>query len=296
MIISDALRKRLVKMMKKSISFSFGSSPNGEDKFEVIGYDNGKFIAFAVFQKPIRLPTKKIKTRCGHHAYVIGNIRSLIRCPRDSNRKIGKIRAGFFRESPQNAKRITIENLADRLNGRLLFYTGAGISAAAGIPLLSVITDSFGISRTTLIDDFSRDLSNGENGKLRIKQKFDKLLIKAKPTKAHKSLEKIRRMLKAELATENIDFLHEGVGSNILRRSDLSKLNVKDLKRYDLIVTIGLAKDESFIIRKWKRLGGRIAAIDLKPPEYLGKGDFYVLGDCQKLLPRLEQLLSSQNK
>ena len=63
------------------------------------------------------------------------------------------------------------------------------------------------------------------------------------------------------------------------------------LKEIDGVITIGLSYDDRGFLGWYKENNpnGKIIAIDLEQPSYLGNEDFILKGDCQEILPELEE-------
>ncbi len=60
-----------------------------------------------------------------------------------------------------------------------------------------------------------------------------------------------------------------------------------DLKKIDLIITVGLQIDESGFLRWYKKHNprGTIVSINIGCPNYLSDSDFLLQGDAQTIIP-----------
>jgi NAD-dependent SIR2 family protein deacetylase len=185
---------------------------------------------------------------------------------------------------------ITQEEVADVIkNGKVIFYTGAGISVAAGTPDLDVLSNYLGIDRSKSIDNFAKavmyDPEQMRNKLINIQEKFFE-----KPTVAHMSLKEIQDITNARIASENLDKLGEAAGQEIIRRGYIDKvLTKKNLKEIECVITVGLRGDDSGLLYRFKHVNpkGRIIAINIAPPPYLAENDYYLEGDAQILVPNI---------
>ncbi|MGB9847829.1 MAG: hypothetical protein ACPLKV_01275 [Minisyncoccia bacterium] len=57
------------------------------------------------------------------------------------------------------------------------------------------------------------------------------------------------------------------------------------------MITIGLSYDDKGFLRWYKENNpnGKIIAINLNQPSYLGNEDFILKGDCQKVVPEIKR-------
>jgi NAD-dependent SIR2 family protein deacetylase len=76
------------------------------------------------------------------------------------------------------------------------------------------------------------------------------------------------------------------------------KENVKPewLKDIDVVITIGLSYDDRGFLGWYKENNpnGKIIAINLSQPPYLGSEDFILKGDCQNIIPKLEKEFAAE--
>ncbi|WCR57911.1 hypothetical protein [Wolbachia endosymbiont of Ctenocephalides felis wCfeJ] len=107
-----------------------------------------------------------------------------------------------------------------------------------------------------------------------------------------------------QLVTENLDLLHQRSGIQPLGRIDTAdkmnfswlKKNIKGkhFRRVDFIIATGLNSDEVGLLALYKKHNpkGKIIAMNLVQPNYLGDDDILVAGDLQETLPDLFENLS----
>ncbi len=197
---------------------------------------------------------------------------------------------------PQN---ITCETLISFLRAkRAIFYTGAGISVAAGVSTMENLTSSLGLNNQQLVDKLTQKTLKEGKAALSSWDAFCRASFSASPTKAHSALAKLALAKNMLIFTENIDRLHERAGVRPVRptrRMVLEEIDADELGKIDYIVCIGLSRDDKGFLAYYKlhNTKGKIVAIDLKSPTYLSDNDYFVEGDLQKIVPYIaNQLLN----
>lgn len=173
----------------------------------------------------------------------------------------------------------------------VMFYTGAGISAAAGVPTMHKLAkllpfDKKGIERAV----------NNPKQMVRNIRFFYRACYLGSPTRAHKSLKNIIMGRETALLTENLDQLHQRSGINPFCVTALAvkqEIGANRLKQVDAIICVGLSRDDKGLLSWYKELHpeGKIISIDLQQPSYLGENDFLLRGDIQQVIPQIEQLV-----
>jgi NAD-dependent SIR2 family protein deacetylase len=173
---------------------------------------------------------------------------------------------------------ITSAHAADLIKGKkVLLFTGAGISMAAGLPDLEGLNAAIE-GMFYPLDSYIDDILNNRTGQ-RVKSFRDymSLFIESEPTAAHYLVASLCREFGFDLATGNFDNLHQKTGLNpIFQNTD--DVVIPNLEQYDYILTIGLnvgigSVDQVF---RAKNPQGRIIAICPEPPYYLTEQDYYV--------------------
>ena len=182
----------------------------------------------------------------------------------------------------------------------VIFYTGAGISAAA-VPTMNVLLNALKISKDLEEGDklqhyISDVISNPEKYTEILGDFFDRC-EKALPTFAHVLLSECSKKFNHLLVTENVDQLHQksGIEPIIFAGSDRYSSDERItalVKEADYIVTIGLNSDESGFLKFYKAQNpkGKIISINLAQTNYLSNEDFYLEGDIQKLAKKIFEL------
>ena len=181
-------------------------------------------------------------------------------------------------------REIGLEDLKTLCEKRsVAFYTGAGISAAAGIPTLHELLADFGLkgrSGENFLVSMGQIISAPRSTLEKVKA-FQEKCERAQPTKAHVALVDLIERFKAPLITENVDDLHEKSGLSPLRPPAEFELSC------DVLICVGLSFDEHGLLGLYKKQNpeGIIVSIDLAYPSYLGHNDYLIKEDCQLLLP-----------
>ena len=182
----------------------------------------------------------------------------------------------------------------------VLFYTGAGISAASEVPTMETLQDMLFLRKDVPFDQWIVEVGGHQVAQLESKIiDFFKLCFNQPPTKAHKALRDIALRKQSPLFTENLDHLHErsGVSPNRIDTKTLrTKENEEKLKQLDAVICLGLSHDDRGFLAWYKSVNpnGIIIAIDLKQPNYLGSEDYFCEGDLQFALPWLNAQLKTK--
>ncbi|KKQ80173.1 MAG: hypothetical protein UT03_C0031G0001, partial [Candidatus Moranbacteria bacterium GW2011_GWD2_38_7] len=116
------------------------------------------------------------------------------------------------------------------------------------------------------------------------------------PTIAHSALTRLAEKLQCKIFTENVDHLHEKTGIQALRPTgDWLKENIQPswLKEIDAIITVGLSSDDRGMLAWYKENNpnGKLIAINLVQPNFVGEEDYLLKGDLQDILPELEKMV-----
>ncbi len=174
-----------------------------------------------------------------------------------------------------------------------IFYTGAGLSAASGVPTMSalekVLKIDLGIKGwlTAAIRNPEELANNFDN--------FIKVALNAKPTPAHDAITKIAHAKRLAILTENIDLLQHktGVAPDFVRSDKIYEIKQADYLAVNYLVCVGLSHDDCGFIAHYKanNPAGKIIALDLNTPNYLSAKDYLLQADLQVILPNLAQYL-----
>lgn len=181
-------------------------------------------------------------------------------------------------------------------NKKILFYTGAGISIASGILSMDQFKKNLGIDMAQKIDDLLKKAITAPESVINLWEEFVEAASEKPATPAHQSLAKLAQKLKAQIFTENVDKLHEKSGIRAIHITGPwleENIQPEWLKDIDAVITIGLSHDDRGFLGWYKENNpnGKIIAIDLTQPSYLGNEDCILKGDCQEVIPELEKEL-----
>lgn len=191
---------------------------------------------------------------------------------------------------------IDLPQLAEWIKTKnVVFYTGAGISAAAGVPTMHHLDYFFPFTPEWIEEavSYPREVIRKVNY-------FRRTCYESLPTTGHWALKAIAERKQIPLLTENFDHLHQKTGIIpfcVLAASVKKEISPEDLKKIDAIICIGLSYDDKGLLGWYKQLcpQGTIISIDLRQPSYLGEEDFLLKGDIQEVLPALEDYLRVHN-
>lgn len=177
-------------------------------------------------------------------------------------------------------------------NKRVLFYTGAGISKDADISTMAELDSLLGFEKKHDFVQWAKE-SLHYPAPLSCKIKtFHESCFTAAPTPAHMALSELALLKRTRIFTENLDLLHQKTGFDVVTVTGALK-GLQFLQNIDLVITMGLSRDNKGFLGLYKQLNprGKIIAIDLQQPNYLGYSDTWFAGDLQEVLPQLLTLM-----
>lgn len=186
---------------------------------------------------------------------------------------------------------LTAPDLAEYVKThKVVFYTGAGISINAGVPDMASWQEAMGIDLKQDMDDFLRRAVNDPEANLSSLQQFRHAAVELPPTPAHEAVKILAQKTGSQIMTENTDLLHERSGVRALHISgEWLRENVQEewLKEIDGVVAVGLNADDRGFLAWYKQQNpnGKIIAVNVRQPNYVGEGDAIIEGDAQEILP-----------
>lgn len=178
----------------------------------------------------------------------------------------------------------------------ILFYTGAGISVASGVPSMNQLNGLLGINPgkefLLSIKKAIEDPQTFADGILQ----FHLSCFYSPSTEAHKALKELALFKNAQIITENFDCLHEFTGIlpyRINAEQLREEVGADHLHAIDYIICVGLSYDDKGFLGWYKHNNpsGKIISIDLEYPSYLGVEDYIIHSDLQQLLPAIAERL-----
>jgi len=194
---------------------------------------------------------------------------------------------------------ISVKDLAQMMRSkRVVFFTGAGISASAGIHTMTALYDDLGLNSSVEIDDFVRNAMHHPEVLVQKVLAFYRSTKMSPPTPAHLSLAHLSNEKQSQILTGNFDLLHERSGVipyRVFYRDMEKDLSPESLKEVDVILCIGMSQDIRGVLKRYKEANpdGILVSINKEAPDFLGEKDYVVLGDVQELLPAVEKEFNS---
>ncbi len=181
---------------------------------------------------------------------------------------------------------------------KVLFYTGAGLSLASDVPAMNELNKLLGLEvGKKFIFSLENAIKSPRQFAEKIKFFHDACLYSA-PTKAHLALRDLSLYNNTRLVTENLDCLHEASGIfpyRIDSKHLREEIGGRSLAQFDYIICIGLSFDDRGFLGWYKEQNpqGKIIAVDISKPSYLGNEDFLVQDDLQSLIPNIQKAITT---
>ena len=200
----------------------------------------------------------------------------------------------FENTHPQHLNQAELIELIKNKN--VLFYTGAGVSLDSGVPAMAELQELLGLeANEKFLFSLEKALIHPREFASKILT-FHNACLFSPPTPAHLALKGLSIFKNTRILTENLDALHEASGIAPYRVDPHQLRQETDettFHPFDYIICVGLSYDDRGFLGWYKEKNpqGKIIAIDLKQPSYLGDEDFLLTGDIQKILPAVQQAL-----
>jgi len=185
-------------------------------------------------------------------------------------------------------------------NQNVLFYTGAGLSIASGIPGMDQLCNLLGFeSGEKFLLSLETALNNPRDFASKILSFHNACLFSA-PSKAHFALKELATIKNIRMITENLDCLHESSGLHPYRIDPTQlrdEIGGESVSCFDYLICVGLSFDDHGFLGWYKQHNpqGKIIAVDLQQPSYLGNEDCLLLGDLQEIIPFLESAMNKSD-
>jgi NAD-dependent SIR2 family protein deacetylase len=176
-----------------------------------------------------------------------------------------------------------------------VWYTGAGLSIAAGLPSMSDLKSWLGVDLSVDIDPLLHTrLTHPQQVEL-TRMDFANKMRHSKPTPAHRALQELTGRYHMNIITENTDNLQQQTWIEPLMIGDphlfKQTITTEHMRQIDALITIGLGSGDRGLLWYYKQSHptGIIIAINTSCPPYLSTHDIWIPGDCQEILPTLSK-------
>jgi len=186
--------------------------------------------------------------------------------------------------------KIALDDLCNILKDKtFIFYTGAGLSAASGVPTMSTLEKTLKIDLG--IKTWFKAALNNPQELADSFGEFTNAALSGQPTPGHYAITQIAQDKKIAILTENIDLLQHktGIAPEFIRSDKIYLAPQQDYLAIDYLICVGLSHDDCGFIAHYKahNPAGRIIALDLNTPNYLSETDYLLQADLQTVLPSL---------
>ena len=164
-----------------------------------------------------------------------------------------------------------------------VFYTGAGLSKAAGI------MDSFELKDSLCLYNLSKLKEAIVKNPEKLKKayvSFVNSLYFTNPTVGHRIIKTLQDKYDFLLLTENIDLLHQKTASKVYAY-DKIKNTLLDNKK--IMLTLGLDGDHQGFIRYVQNNNCLVIALNVNKPNYLKERDIWIKEDAHTFLKTLHE-------
>ena len=189
--------------------------------------------------------------------------------------------------------------LAEKIKGKkILFYSWAWISIASNIPDMKTLESNLWVDGSILRDKFFDKFIDDPKKAFEARAQFTYNSRYGEPTKAHFAMKELSEKLSCQIFTENIDFLHTNtwiqehhVSWPRLREN----ISEDQMKNIDFVITVWLSADDRWMLQWYKKINpkGKIIALNLEQPNYIGEKDVLVKWDIQKTLLEINNIIQS---
>ena len=112
----------------------------------------------------------------------------------------------------------------------------------------------------------------------------------------HRALKEIALRTNSQIVTENFDHLHERSGIKALRTEDIdltAEIDPSSFAELDAFCCICLSYDDRGLLAWYKKHNpkGKLIALNLRQPSYIGAKDMFIRGNVHELLRELNEAL-----
>ncbi len=204
--------------------------------------------------------------------------------------------------APEQAEVVDAAELAGRIQGKsLVAFTGAGLSAAAGIPPLKGkggLGERFPIHDRRFAGAVADWILHRPRETAMVLGRFYTGFMTASPTPAHSALAQLeQRGILKHVITGNFDGLHERAGSqkvhiNEARYFKMSNEGWTWIEEGEVALVVGVSMDADYGLLDYAR-NKDLQVVVMAPsrPEFMHPQDWFVEGLAEDILPELCSIL-----
>lgn len=194
----------------------------------------------------------------------------------------------------QHPKVLTADELCTLIQDKkVVFYTGAGISASSNVATMHNLEESLALGKGTM--HFLKRCFFSPTSITQAFDSFCRSAIEAPATPAHYALHQLARYKECAIVTENVDLLQQRAGSHpLFTHSDAAhSITSEGLQAIDIVICIGLSQDDCGLLAHYKKIHpqGMLIAINRNVPNYVSHDDYIVQDDIQVVLPYVANCL-----
>ncbi len=227
---------------------------------------------------------------------------------RNSLRARSERRRGYYpvspEQAPEQAEAVDVAELARRIQGKpLVAFTGAGLSAAAGIPAFDGkggLQEQFPIDNYRFPGAVADWIIHRPRETAIVLGTFYTRFMTASPTEAHAALAQLEKhgILK-HIITGNFDGLHEWAGSQKVHINEPKYFKSSDegwawIEEGQVALVAGVSMDANNGLLDYARDNAlQIVVVAPERPAFMHAQDWFVEGLAEDVLPELAKLLTT---
>ncbi len=206
--------------------------------------------------------------------------------------------------APEQVEEVDVTELAHRIRDKsLVAFTGAGLSATAGIPTFEGkggLQEQFPIDNYRFPGAVADWMIHRPRETALMLGKFYTRFMTACPTQAHAAFARLEKhgILK-HIITGNFDMLHERAGSQRVHINEPKYFKGSNegwawIQEGQVVLVTGVSMDANNGLLDYARYNGlQIAVIDPERPDFMHAQDWFVEGLADDILPELTRLLTT---
>ena len=208
------------------------------------------------------------------------------------------------RQASEQAETVNVVELARRIHGKpLVAFTGAGLSAAAGIPAFhgkGGLQEQFPIDNYGFPGSVADWIIHRPRETALILGRFYTQFMTASPTEGHVALAQLEKQgVLKHIITGNFDELHARAGSQKVHINEPKYFQTSDegwawIKQGQVALVIGVSSDANNGLLDYARDNDlQIVVMSPDRPDFMHAQDWFVEGIADDILPELTKLLTT---